>query len=327
MTSANTRNIVLTIRWFGWATLFILLVFFINNSLNVWFDWPGAAFSGSEKGSVQSVFQTGFYGAAAGLAFVYVIYSRERSLRQESLQISRANTYLIRACFWAVLTIGLVDMFLSLLEVERLLKDVFGETVSSFLVQQKIRGPYVHFPLFILSLLIAAFTRTLGFPWLALLIVGAELMIVMFRFIFSYEQIYMSDLVRFWYASLFLFASAYTLREEGHVRVDVFYAGFTAKTRGFVNAAGCLFFGMPLCWVLLMVSMRDRFGIVNSAITMFEKTNTGYGMYVQYLMTVLLVIFAVSMLIEFVSYLFKAIADFYEADSDASASPENQEVR
>ena len=31
----------------------------------------------------------------------------------------------------------------------------------------------------------------------------------------------MGDLVRFWYAALF-FASAYTLKEDGHVRVDVF---------------------------------------------------------------------------------------------------------
>lgn len=41
----------------------------------------------------------------------------------------------------------------------------------------------------------------------------------------------MADLVRFWYAALFLFASAYTLLEEGHVRVDVFYAGFRRARR------------------------------------------------------------------------------------------------
>ena len=31
----------------------------------------------------------------------------------------------------------------------------------------------------------------------------------------------MSDLVRFWYGSLFLFGSYYTLIKDGHVRVDV----------------------------------------------------------------------------------------------------------
>jgi len=39
-------------------------------------------------------------------------------------------------------------------------------------------------------------------------------MIVISRFIFSYEQAFMADLVRFWYGALFLFASAYTLLED-----------------------------------------------------------------------------------------------------------------
>jgi len=60
-------------------------------------------------------------------------------------------------------------------------------------------------------MVIGLFTRTLGFQWLALLIVIAELAIVFTRFIFSYEQAFMGDLVRFWYAALFLFASAHTL--------------------------------------------------------------------------------------------------------------------
>jgi TRAP-type mannitol/chloroaromatic compound transport system permease small subunit len=53
----------------------------------------------------------------------------------------------------------------------------------------------------------------------------------------------MGDLVRFWYAALFLFASAYTLLEEGHVRVDVFYAG-SAPTQGRVNAFGAIVLGI-----------------------------------------------------------------------------------
>ena len=39
----------------------------------------------------------------------------------------------------------------------------------------------------------------------------------------------MGDLVRYWYAALFLFASAYTLYQNGHVRVDVFYASMSTK--------------------------------------------------------------------------------------------------
>ena len=51
----------------------------------------------------------------------------------------------------------------------------------------------------------------------------------------------MADLVRYWYAALFLFASAYTLYEEGHVRVDVIYAGLSDKVKAYVNAWGIVF--------------------------------------------------------------------------------------
>ena len=89
----------------------------------------------------------------------------------------------------------------------------------------------MHYPLILVSLVIAYFVRALGFVWLALLVVLAEFQIVIVRFIFSYEQAFLGDLVRFWYAALFLFASAYTLIEEGHVRVDVLYAGFSRAAK------------------------------------------------------------------------------------------------
>ena len=41
------------------------------------------------------------------------------------------------------------------------------------------------------------------------------------KIVFSYEQTLMSDLVRFWYGGLFLFASYYTFMKDGHVRVDL----------------------------------------------------------------------------------------------------------
>ena len=80
------------------------------------------------------------------------------------------------------------------------------------------------------------------------MIVAAELLIVISRFVFSYEQTLMGDLVRYWYAALFLFASAYTLFDEGHVRVDVLYSTFKEKTKGKVNAYGAILLGICLLY-------------------------------------------------------------------------------
>jgi TRAP-type mannitol/chloroaromatic compound transport system permease small subunit len=162
------------------------------------------------------------------------------------------------------------------------------------------------------SIVLAAATRTLGFFWLALLIVVAELLIVFSRFVFSYEQAFMSDLVRFWYAALFLFASAYTLVEEGHVRVDVFYASFRTRTKGLVNAVGSLFMGIVFCWTILIVGMGAKNSIINSPIFNFEVTQSTFGMYVKYMMAGFLAIFAISMMVQFTAYLMSAVADWRE---------------
>jgi TRAP-type mannitol/chloroaromatic compound transport system permease small subunit len=167
----------------------------------------------------------------------------------------------------------------------------------------------VHYPLILISLVIAYFTRTLGFTWLALLVVIAELQIVIARFIFSYEQAFMGDLVRFWYAALFLFASAYTLTEEGHVRVDVLYAGFSERKKAWSNALGSLFLGLPLCWIILSMGMAGRATVINSPLLSFETSQSGFGLYVKYLMAGFLAVFAVSMMVQFTSYFLSSVAD------------------
>ena len=137
------------------------------------------------------------YIAGLAVAVVYVQSTRSQTLRADSTMISDANTFLIRAFFWAVLLIGFADMVVSFLRVEGLLAGVVGEDLTKKLGRQQFRGSYLHLPLLGVALVTAAFTRTLGFIWLSLLIVVAELAIVITRFVFSYEQAFMGDLVRF----------------------------------------------------------------------------------------------------------------------------------
>ena len=93
---------------------------------------------------------------------------------------------------------------LALLRSIDVLKYLVSEPVARALGLGNVVGPYIHVPLVILGFIVARFSRTLGWTWLALLIVFAELIIVISRYLFSYEQSFMADLVRYWYAALFL---------------------------------------------------------------------------------------------------------------------------
>lgn len=309
--STDALNLFIMLpRWFAWSVIALTTAFLVNNYLTYWRDWPGAAAFLDGGGGAWSLLQAALYGLAVAASAAYVMNSRDRLLRPDTETIFAITAFIIRACFWAVFLIGLVDMVISFLRVEGLLPVLFGEKLAIDLGRSTFRGVWLHFPMLGLGILLAIWHRGLGFPWLALLVVAAEFLIVLTRFIFSYEQAFMADLVRLWYAALFLFASAYTLLEEGHVRVDVLYSGFDERTKGLVNAAGSVLLGISLCSIIMYFGMSGKSTVINGPLLVFETTPTGFGMYVKYWMAGFLGIFAVSMQIQFAGYFLEGMADY-----------------
>ena len=297
-------------RSFGWAMLAILGAFLINNILVVWFGFPGVHGIRGEGGLLGWA-NLGLYAVAIAGAIAIVVTSPNRSLRWDAHLVHRFNVYLVRALFWSIFLVGLFDATIAFLRAENFAATLFGNGLGQSLTRSNFVGPWVHVPLIAFGFVLALFTRTLGFPWLALLIVAAELLIVLSRFIFSYEQALMGDLVRYWYAALFLFASAYTLYDEGHVRVDILYAGLGRTTRGYLNAIGTILLGMTTAWVILAIAFNGPQSIVNAPVQNFEISQAGpFGMYVKYQMAAFIGVFGVTMLIQFVSYFFDAVADW-----------------
>jgi TRAP-type mannitol/chloroaromatic compound transport system permease small subunit len=325
MNDVSGHNVmVLLTRILAVSIVAILLLFLINNYLNFWRQWPGlpslfshhgwfgleALRTPLEKGQiVKGWLQLLSYLSAVALVVLYVLRTRKRPLRTDAALLSRLAAYIIRVAFWSVLTIGLVDILISFLRVENLLPGLVGNNLAEAIARPQFRGMYVHYPLVLLSFVIAFFNRSLGFPWLAFLVVLAEFQIVISRFVFSYEQPFMGDLVRFWYAALFLFASAYALVHEGHVRVDVFYSRFSKRNKAWTNTAGSLMLGLPLGWVILGTGMWGKTSSINSPLYSFEVSQSGYGLYVKYLMVGFLAVYAVSMIVQFSSYLLDKVAD------------------
>jgi TRAP-type mannitol/chloroaromatic compound transport system permease small subunit len=153
-------------------------------------------------------------------------------------------------------------------------------------------------------------TRGLSFIWLSLLVVVVQLIIVIGRFVFSYEQAFITDLVRMWYAALFLFASAYTLLEEGHVRVDIFYAAMSRRGKALVNGIGAVVLGMSLMWVILVLGTATRASPIVGPFIGYEQGQQAFGMATKYWLSAFLAIFAALMLVQFSAMLLKAVADW-----------------
>jgi TRAP-type mannitol/chloroaromatic compound transport system permease small subunit len=317
------------------------LIYTINNYFNFWRGWPGvdgffahygwfgldplpAALNGTAV--LLGWIQLGFYLVPVAVIIAIVSRTPHRPLGDDAESLIALAAYIARAAYWAVLLIGLVDMAISFLRVEGILAPVVGSGLAEDLGRSRFRGEYVHYPLMGIALVIAYFTRSLGFIWLALLIVLAEFQIVISRFVFSYEQAFMGDLVRFWYGALFLFASAYTLIEEGHVRVDILYTGFTERGKAWTNCIGAAVLGVPLCWVVLTRGIGGKSNLINAPLLSYEVTQSGFGMYVKYLMAGFLLIYALTMLVVFASTFLSSAAVLLHGRPSPAPDAEEQPV-
>ena len=71
------------------------------------------------------------------------------------------------------------------------------------------------------------------------------------RYFFNTGSIALQEMEWHLFAMVFLFGIAYTLKEDGHVRVDVFYDRFPPRWKAVVNIAGIALFVLPLSMLIV----------------------------------------------------------------------------
>ena len=327
------------LRILSYSVLAFTLAFLINNVLTVWVDWPGVkkifshyelfgfkqkALQGSELN--YGYFQIGIYLICIAGVILYVFKTYSQTLEHDSEILSKFSAYLVRSSFWAVFLVGVADFIISFMVVERLWEAIFSPEVKAFMVKAPERITFIHFPIILGSFIIGYFTKSVGFIWLAVLVVLSEFVIVLSRFIFSYEQAFQGDLVRFWYAALYLFASAYALIHEGHVRVDVLYSSFSERKKAWTNSIGSALLGVPLCLIVIFYGLNGKASIINGPVVAFEVTQQGSnGLYLLYLMAVYLAVFAVTMLLQFTSYFMSSSHKLLQDEEEMNISNVNKE--
>ena len=86
--------------------------------------------------------------------------------------------------------------------------------------------------------------------WLTLAMVLVTFVVVVLRYVFDVGFIWVQESVIWMHAVVFMMGAAYTLREDGHVRVDVFYRNMSARRQAWVDLIGVLVFLLPLCLFL-----------------------------------------------------------------------------
>jgi TRAP-type mannitol/chloroaromatic compound transport system permease small subunit len=165
-------------------------------------------------------------------------------------------------------------------------------------------------PLFRLADSIDRLTTAVGraVAWLALAIVVLQFALVLGRYVFDFGSIWLSETVIYAHAALFLFAAAWTLKAGGHVRVDVFYAHASPRTRAVVDLLGALLLLLPFTLVLLWLSIP----FAARSWTILEGSQETSGLPLVFLLKTFIPLFALLMALQGVSQAIRAWTVLHE---------------
>jgi TRAP-type mannitol/chloroaromatic compound transport system permease small subunit len=140
--------------------------------------------------------------------------------------------------------------------------------------------------------------------WCALAIVLIGFAVVLMRYVLGIGSIWLQESILYAHAALFLLAAAWTLKEGGHVRVDVFYAGASPRTKALVDLAGTLLLLLPFCVAVTWFSLP----YVARSWAILERSRETSGLPLVFLLKTLIPLFAALLVLQGVAQAIKAAA-------------------
>ena len=91
--------------------------------------------------------------------------------------------------------------------------------------------------------------------WLTLAMAVAVAVIVLARYAFAQNTILLQEAVTYGHGLVLMLGMAYTLKENGHVRVDILYSSRSPRWRALVDLFGHVFLLLPVAGLLLVASV------------------------------------------------------------------------
>ncbi|MBE9399591.1 TRAP transporter small permease subunit [Pontibacterium sp. N1Y112] len=90
--------------------------------------------------------------------------------------------------------------------------------------------------------------------WLTLTMVLATFTIVVMRYLFNTGNVALQESVIYMHSFVFLLGAAYTLKHDGHVRVDIFYRPMGEKGKAIINLFGTVCLLLPVTGFIFYIS-------------------------------------------------------------------------
>ena len=123
---------------------------------------------------------------------------------------------------------------------------------------------------------------------------------ILLRYIFNINFIFLQELVMYMHAFIFLFGISICLKDNSHVRIDIFSNNLDRKTRDLIDKVGFILLIIPFC----IFVMYESTSMIGRSWAMLEGSSEPGGLPIVYILKSSIYIFSLLVLLQTINKLF-----------------------
>lgn len=175
-----------------------------------------------------------------------------------------------------------------------------------------------------IALTIDRITEVIGksLSMLSILMVIVTFSIVVARYVFDTGSIAVQESIIYMNALLFMLCAGFTLKHNGHVRVDVFYSKASPRYKAWADLAGTLCLLMPVSIFLFVIC----FDYVSAAWAIHETSGEAGGLPYVYLLKSLMLGMCIVLILQGSAEIIRNLCILFFPDSPLAATHNEEEV-
>lgn len=148
--------------------------------------------------------------------------------------------------------------------------------------------------------------------WLTLAMVVVTFLVVLLRYAFNTGWIALQESISYMHALVFLVGAAYTLKHNGHVRVDIIYQNLSKRGQAWIDFLGHIFILLPVMLFIFWIS----WDYIALSWNVFESSNEAGGLPGIYLLKSAILLMSVLLIMQSVALLLKACNTLFGKGTD-----------
>ena len=126
-------------------------------------------------------------------------------------------------------------------------------------------------------------------------------LVAFMRYMLDVGSIAIQEIIIYLHALVFSVGAAFTLKNDMHVRIDIFYSNYKRDFKKIINILGASLFLIPTC-ILIFITSWDY---VISSILLLESSKEAGGLPILYILKSYILLLCITLFFQAISEIFK----------------------